>query len=259
MPGVWRILVDGPTDGAANMGIDAALLESRIAGGPPTLRIYRWDRPTVSLGRFQSVEDLDSGACSAAGVSIVRRPTGGRGVLHHIEVTYSVVAAEADGVPRGTAESYRHLCAGLAEAYRLLGVDAELTSRDRGPRSGACYLHATRADLSLGGLKLSGSAQVWRDRAVLQHGSVVLSRDLAVEAAVFGLDADATALLGRTATALDEVLPASPPVDAVIDALTCGFATVMGVSLQPGELSSAELDAAARLAGRARVEDVDAG
>ncbi len=93
---------------------------------------------------------------------MVRRPTGGRGVLHDDEVTYSVVAGVDDGIPRGTSASYDVLCGGLASAYSRLGVDAALTARPRGSSdSAACYLHATRADLSL------GTAEALRVRAGL--------------------------------------------------------------------------------------------
>jgi lipoate-protein ligase A len=181
----WRLLLDGACDGRRNMAVDEALLRSRAHGGPPTLRLYRWRVPTLSLGRFQRLGDVDFDACARFGVDVVRRVTGGRGVLHDDELTYSVVAAEADGLPRGVSASYRHLGSALLRSYRLLGVDAEIAAGSaKGRGNGACYLAATQADLSLAGSKLSGSAQVWRDGACLQHGSFVVSRDVPREAAV---------------------------------------------------------------------------
>ncbi|TLM80118.1 MAG: lipoate--protein ligase family protein [Actinobacteria bacterium] len=244
----WRLIVDGAVDGAMNMGIDEALLESVANGGPPTLRIYRWDRPTVSLGRFQRLADVAPAVRAREGVPVVRRPTGGRGVLHGREVTYSVAATVHDGVPRGTAASYAHLCEGLTSAFRLLGVPAELTRRDRGARSGACYLHATRADLSLGAAKLSGSAQVWRRDAVLQHGSVVIERDVALEAALFRLDGPAEARLAVAAVGLAEVLGETPGPEQVERALVEGFGAGLGVAFTPGELTADERERAARRA-----------
>ncbi len=150
MAPVWRLLVQGPVDGALNMALDRAIQVCREQGSaPPTLRLYRWARPTVSLGRFQALETIDAQYCARGGIDVVRRFTGGRGVLHDDEVTYSAVCGLDDGVPRGVAASYRYLCAALVQAYRALGVDAELTERDRGhAETGACYLQTTRADLS---------------------------------------------------------------------------------------------------------------
>jgi lipoate-protein ligase A len=212
------------------------------------VRLYEWVRPTVSLGRFQNVGSIDTAFCSASGVDIVRRNTGGRGVLHDDEVTYSVVAGLDDGIPRGTSASYELLCGGLAEAYHRLGVDASLTSRPRGSRdSAACYLHATRADLSLGSRKLSGSAQVWLGDTVLQHGSFILSRDSSREASVFRLTAEESERLARETVTLDSALAAKPSRDEVRAAIAQGFAETLGVLLEPGELSGTELETATRL------------
>jgi lipoate-protein ligase A len=247
---VWRLVLDGPRDGGLNMALDRVLLERRAAGlCRATVRLYSWSRPTVTLGRFQPEDDVDAGACARRGFDVVRRPTGGRGVLHDDEVTYSVVAATGDGVPRGVAASYRHLSAAVAEAYRSLGVPAELTSRPRGRSgAGACYLHATQADLSLGAAKLSGSAQVWHGDAVLQHGSFVISRDVEAEAEVLRAGEGGARALARAAVTLEEALGARPSPDEVAAAAVLGFERVLGVSLQPGELTTVELDRASEVA-----------
>lgn len=249
MPGqVWRLVLDGPVEGATNMALDRAVLCSRAAGeAPPTLRLYRWEVPTVTLGRFQPVEQVDLDACRQRGFDVCRRPTGGRGVLHDDELTYSVVASTSDGVPKGTAASYRHLSAALAAAYRALGVPAELTARQRGRKgAGACYLHATQADLSIGAAKLSGSAQVWKGDAVLQHGCFVISRDAAAEGEVFGLDAESTEeLAGGTAT-LEGVLGRRPSLGEIAGAVAGAFERALGIELKPGTLTREEVTAAER-------------
>ena len=239
----WRLILDGPADGAWNMAVDRAVLVAHEAGAvPPTLRLYSWERPTVSLGRFQNAEDVDRAVAEAHGVAVCRRPTGGRGVLHDDEVTYAVVAGVRDGLPRGVSASYRELCGALVEAYRALGVAAELTARTRGERdSGACYLHATPADLSLGAAKLSGSAQVWLRESCLQHGSFVVSRDASLEAALFGLGDGGARALSRAATTLLEATGSRPDAAAVRDAVVEGFGRWFGVDLEPGELTAAEL------------------
>lgn len=228
------------------MAVDSAILEARAMGRvPPTLRLYRWEVPTVSLGRFQAVEQVDLEACARRGFDVVRRPTGGRGVLHDDELTYCIVAGTADGVPRGVAASYRYLSAALADAYALLGVPAEVTARSRGEKgAGACYLHATPADLSLGAAKLSGSAQVWRDEAVLQHGCFTVTRDVAVEAEVFRLDEQRRAALARTTTTLGSALGSAPTLEVVTAAVVCAVERTLGVSLEPGALTADELASA---------------
>jgi lipoyl(octanoyl) transferase len=239
----WRLLIDdGPAEGAYNMALDRAVQLARQAGEvAPTLRLYRWARPTVTLGRFQDASGVDSELCARESVDVVRRFTGGRGVLHDDELTYSIVAGIEDGIPRGTAASYRLLCSALAETYRLLGVDAALTARPRGDGgSAACYLHATPADLSLGLAKLSGSAQVWTADTVLQHGSFVRSRDIAREAAVFRLAPGATARLAAGTATLADALGEAPHLERIAEAAVAGVESALGVRLVAGEVSPEE-------------------
>jgi lipoate-protein ligase A len=246
----WRLLIDdGPADGAWNMAVDRAIQLARAAGtSPATLRVYEWMRPTVTLGHFQAADSVDTAFCAAESIDVVRRHTGGRGVLHDDEVTYSTVAAVADGVPRGTAASYEMLCRGVASAYHHLGVDAALTTRPRGDRgSAACYLHAARADLSLGLRKLSGSAQVWHGDTVLQHGSFSISRDIGREASVFRLTAEESARLGEQTMTLETALGVSPTRDRVREAVVEGFAVGLGLVFEVSPLAESELTTARRL------------
>lgn len=224
------------------MALDRAVLGLHALGlAPPTLRLYRWEVPTASLGRFQAVEQVDLEACARRGFDVVRRPTGGRGVLHDDELTYSIVAGVASGVPRGVAASYRHLSAALAEAYALLGVSAQVTARSRGEKgAGACYLHATQADLSLGAAKLSGSAQVWKDDAVLQHGCFVISRDVDAEAEVFRLDDGRRSALEGTTATLSGALGVSPSPEEIAEAVADAVERVLGVTLERGAFTAEE-------------------
>jgi len=247
----WRLILDGRAEGAWNMAVDRAILHAHETGAVgPTLRLYGWDRPTVSVGRFQQLRDVDAQACAQRGVGWCRRPTGGRGVLHHHELTYSMVAGLRDGIPRGVSASYRVLCGALVEAYRELGVPADLTARSRGARdSGACYLHATDADLSLGAAKLSGSAQVWSGGSCLQHGSFVISRDLALEARVFGLDAADEAALAEGTETIGEFLGRLPGQDELVAAVLRGLERGLDAGFETCDLTAAELsDAEARVA-----------
>jgi lipoyl(octanoyl) transferase len=246
----WRLVIDEtPGDGAWNMAVDRAIQLARQEDeAPPTLRLYRWKRPTVTLGRFQDVRSIDCEACSLGGIDVVRRFTGGRGVLHDDELTYSVCAGVGDGIPRSTSASYGLLCSALAEAYRILGVDAQLTALPRGDASSsACYLHSTRADLSLGLAKLSGSAQVWTTDTVLQHGSFTRSRDVARDAVVFRLERDAAEELVSRTVELGDVLVPVPTFEAIGDAVCDGFASMLGISLVRGRITEEERSSARSL------------
>ncbi|MBE0477134.1 MAG: lipoate--protein ligase family protein [Coriobacteriia bacterium] len=252
--GRWRVILHGARPGAWNMAVDEAVLEARARDeAPATLRLYWWERPTVSLGRFQAAADVDLEACARAGVDVVRRPTGGRAVLHDAELTYSVVASVADGMPAAVAAGYRALCGALVAAYRRLGVAAALTPRPRGRRSSACYLQATCADVSLGDAKLCGSAQVRRGKVCLQHGSLVVARDLALEARLLRLDEEAAGRLGRGTATIRDALGRDVSREEVGRALRGGMAQELGVVLREGALSPAEEERAAVLSRAATV------
>lgn len=256
-----RLIVDGPAPGAWNMAVDRAILASHEAvEGIATLRLYRWEPATVSLGRFQKLDDVDLAVCRRAGLGLCRRPTGGRGVLHADEITYSIVAGLRDGVPRGVSASYRMLCGALVEAYREIGVPAELTARPRGLQaSGACYLHATHADLSLGAAKLSGSAQVWGHESCLQHGSFVIDRDVALEAAVFRLSADSEEALAGSTDTISGALGIRPDLAELTEAIVRGVAHGMDVTLEPGALTQGEREWAERHVAESVVEGYEQG
>ena len=259
MTAEWRLLIDdGPAQGAWNMALDRAVQLARHREQvPPTLRLYRWSRPTITLGRFQDVAGVDRDLCEHEGIDVVRRFTGGRGVLHDDELTYSVVASVADGIPRGTAASYRMLCSALAETYRLLGVEAALTARPRGDgSSAACYLHATPADLSLGLAKLSGSAQVWHGETVLQHGSFTRTRDVAREAAVFRLTLEEQERLSAETATLQDALGVAPALAVIAGAARRAFESAFGVALVMGVLTDAERECAAGLLGETSASEL---
>jgi len=173
----FRFLNTHVQDAAMNMAIDESVLTHHLNGEvPPTLRVFRWSQPSISLGRFQSIErEIISERCKQLGVALVRRPTGGRAVYHHDEFTYSIVISKRYGVPPGVVAAYAYLAQGLLAALRLLGVQAELSDeRVSKHPSAACFASSTQADLTSGGFKLIGSAQVWKDDALLQQGSLPL-------------------------------------------------------------------------------------
>jgi lipoate-protein ligase A len=159
--------------GADNMAADEALLDRAIRsageGGSAFLRLYRWDPPTLSIGRNQSI-DVDPG------VPVVRRPTGGKAVWHEHELTYAIAAPIA--LFGSLRNAYCEIHKRLATALRSLGVDATLApSRPAvrpsdGPTS--CFSAPVGGEILVAGRKLVGSAQVRRGDAFLQHGSILL-------------------------------------------------------------------------------------
>ena len=178
-PAGWLLLMDPPATGPRNMAIDAALLESAEAEGRKTLRLYAWNPGTISFGRNEPARRrYDRDAIAARGLPTVRRPTGGRAVWHHREVTYSVAAPDDTfGDLRAT---YLEIHAMLADALRRLGAVVGLAG-DRpaaGLGAGACFATAAGGEVTTPeGRKVVGSAQVRTARAFLQHGSILLSAE----------------------------------------------------------------------------------
>jgi lipoate-protein ligase A len=173
----YRFINTGVQDAALNMAIDESILVHHLRGDvPPTLRVFRWSRAAISLGRFQNVErEIELERCRERRVALVRRPTGGRAVYHQDEFTYSIVMGKRYGVPSGIVAAYAYLAQGLLAALRLLGVQAEISDeRVKKHPSAACFASSTQADLTSGGFKLVGSAQVWKGDVLLQQGSLPL-------------------------------------------------------------------------------------
>ncbi len=183
-PRHWHLWTTAPADGTRNMAIDAALLAHARRTGTATWRLYGWTRPTLSFGRNEvTFGRFDTESVACAGLDAVRRPTGGRALLHSREVTYSAVLPIDDRVPWRAA--YATINALLASAIRSLGIDAVITSDDSAagaavqPTGPLCFALPSAGEITVGGAKLVGSA-VWRDRgAYLQHGSILLHDDQA--------------------------------------------------------------------------------
>jgi lipoate-protein ligase A len=181
----WRLLIDSPQDGFRNMALDEALLETCRQGAYPpgafpVLRLYGWSVPTLSLGRFQdSLRAVDQGFCREHDIPLVRRPTGGAAVLHDREVTYCLVGpTQAPPFAGSLLESYRLIAAGIASALRLLGIEPDpqipAPALPRRLRQDQCFARASSYEITIGGRKVVGSAQVRRKGASLQHGSLLL-------------------------------------------------------------------------------------
>jgi lipoate-protein ligase A len=172
----WRLLATPPLGAADNMACDEVLLRRAADTGEGVLRVYGWREPALSLGRNQPARDeYDRVALAERGISVVRRLTGGRAVLHHRDVTYSVSAPDSFGASLG--EAYQRINAILLDGLRALGVDAALAApRGRAPipSTAPCFDEPTAGELVLGDRKLVGSAQFRDGGALLQHGSILI-------------------------------------------------------------------------------------
>src|SRR6266581_630903 len=250
----YRFLNTQVQDAATNMAIDESVLIHHLKGeSPPTLRVFRWSQPSISLGRFQRVErEIESELCQQRGVALVRRPTGGRAVYHRDEFTYSIVISKGYGVPPGVIAAYAYLAQGLLAALAILGVQAELSDeRISKHPSAACFASSTQADLISGGFKLIGSAQVWKNDALLQQGSLPLD-DRSEE--FFSLlrypseeaRQQALALYREKTTPLHSFAP-DASWEHVATAFRLGFSTALQAEFVPGELSSFEWELAHQL------------
>jgi len=223
------------------MGIDEALIGSvSREESPPTLRLYAWSPPCVTIGYFQSLEDeVDLDACEAFGVDAVRRLTGGGAVLHEAEITYSLVLPLGHALaPEDILESYRGICAGLVEGLRLRGVEASF---------------APINDIAAGGKKLSGNAQTRRQGCLLQHGTVLLDLDPGRMFSLLRVPAEK--LKGRLiedvkarVTSLHALLGRKLPYEEAERALRRGLAEAWDAELIEAPLTSAEAAEARRLA-----------
>jgi lipoate-protein ligase A len=258
----WRFLNTGSADGATNMAVDEALLVGVDRGeSPPTVRVYRWDPPTVSAGYSQDIaRELDLAACAERGFGVVKRPTGGRAVLHAGELTYAVVAPSG-APPLGSTirETYRAIAGALLAALRELGVEADLERVGSGPsgRGGAasapCFTSSGRFEIVVGGRKLVGSAQRRSGAGVLQHGSLLLDGTHAEIAGVIALGGETARrrlrkLLATKTTNLDTLLGRSVSYDEVALAVRAGFERAWGIELREEGLREDEFEAVRSLA-----------
>ncbi len=212
------------------MARDLQFAETAASEGVAVLRIYGWSPPCVSVGRHQAMEEAcDVAACRAEGWDIVRRPTGGRAVLHAAdEVTYAVMLPLAHA-PAGVLQAYAWLAEGLLAAYRRLGLDAELAAgRHLAERTGACFDAPAAHEIICGGRKIAGSAQVRRAGYLLQHGSLPVSFDADLHARLLGLPPEAAALLRRRAAGIADFRDPPPERQEIVAAVVAGFRQALG-------------------------------
>jgi len=234
----WRLLddLDEPRSAREQMGEDVALLDEVAGGGSPALRLYSWHTPALSLGRFQSDDDVDDEACVRLGVDVVRRPTGGKAILHGSDLTYAVAMPRPAGAAGSVDAVYCTLARALVAGFARLGVEATVARHERPSTNGpACFTSMQGADLRVGERKLCGSAQARRagaspDRrrgAVLQHGSILVDRLPFDESALLRSGVDPQVLRRSTVTLRE--LGLEPDHRAMATALVDAFTETLDV------------------------------
>lgn len=247
----WRLIVSRPAQGAWNMAMDEAVLHSVAESkSPPTVRFYTWDPGCYSIGRFQRANDLTEQARQCPGVTWVRRPTGGKGIYHGPELTYSVISLANDPHVSGSiVESYRKIASALLEGLLMLGVRAELAPpADHAEirKNPSCFDNPSDYELLYNGRKLIGSAQMRHARTLLQHGSILIEDP--AERFFEGLRFESADLAKRAfragqerLTTLSDALGYAPKSEEVARAMTSGFEAAWDLRLEAGDLSESEL------------------
>lgn len=241
----WRLLSLETDNAFMNMAIDEAILNARIAGQVPnTLRFYRWQPSTVSIGKNQNPEaEVYLDACKQLGVDVVRRISGGGTVYHDFEgeVTYSVVAKVSDLGTADVTTVYFKIYEAITDALRLLGVPADFSGGDA----------KNCPNLTVKGKKISGSSQNISHGVVLQHGTILVGVDLPRMFQLLrfkdlscSLAAD---IAKRKITSIQDELGHKVTHDTVSNALAQGFKAILKIQLEPEKLTPAELENANKL------------
>ncbi|MGP3609466.1 MULTISPECIES: lipoate--protein ligase family protein [Anoxybacillaceae] len=254
----WRFIDSGDCSPAFNMALDEALLEWHSEGKiPPTVRFYGWNPPTLSVGYFQKVEkEIDMDAVRKNGLGFIRRPTGGRGVLHDKELTYSVIVSEAHpAMPETVTEAYRVISQGILEGFRLLGLDAyfavpkteEEKASLKNPRSAVCFDAPSWYELVVEGRKVAGSAQTRQKGVILQHGSILLDLDEDLLFSLFKypnerVKARLQKNFKNKAVAINELTDRKVTISEAKEAFYQGFENGLDIILEPYTLSEAEIE-----------------
>lgn len=254
---MWRLLITDPAPGSWNMAVDEAIARCAADGlSPTTLRFYQWQPGAVSLGRHQPLADVDRVQVERRGYGLVRRPTGGRAILHIDELTYSIAGRTEDESLQGAVlDSYNRLSEGLVLGLRHLGLDAAKapgTNRAGPDVSPVCFEVPSAYEIIAGPYKIMGSAQSRRGGYVLQHGSLPLHGDITRLVDVLAASDEATReslrqTLRERAATVETLLGRRVTFWEAAAVLIDGLTTAMDIDLEEGELSTAELDLARSL------------
>lgn len=261
---IWGFIDSGDQSPSFNMALDEALLDWHSAGEiPPVIRFYGWNPATLSIGYFQKVEkEINMDAVKEHGLGFVRRPTGGRGVLHEHELTYSVIVSEEHPeMPKTVTEAYRVISEGILKGFHQLGLEAYFavpkTAEEReslkNPRSAVCFDAPSWYELVVEGRKVAGSAQTRQKGVILQHGSILLDLDEDKLFSLFNYPNDRVKermqkAFKSKAVAINDISPRKITLDEAKVAFKKGFEEGLNIELKPFELSEEQMEYVLQLA-----------
>lgn len=259
----WRYVVTPPMSPEMNMAIDEAILTLHSQGKvPPTVRFYTWNPATLSIGYFQKMEkEINIDEVKRLGLGLVRRPTGGRAVLHDAELTYSVIVSEDHPqMPKSVTEAYKVISMGLLHGFQKLGLKAEMVSlateekaKYNSPGSSACFDSPSWYELVVEGKKVAGSAQTRQKGVILQHGSILLDMDVDLLFSLLTFPSERVKermmnSFKQKAVTINEVSSKPISLEEAIEAFYQGFAEGLGIELVPMDLTAEEQQLAKELA-----------
>ena len=252
----WRLIISSPSSGSWNMSVDETILEKVVSRDvPPTLRLYSWHPYCLSIGHAQSISEVNTGFLTEKGWGVVRRPTGGRAILHADELTYSINAPIDDPHIRGgVIESYQHLSHCLLHALELVGIKTDSRPKVKEEKhlskNPVCFQYPSDYEITFQGKKLIGSAQARRINGLLQHGAIPLFGDISRIISTLNYKNDEeklkakSSLLSRAIT-LQDVMGHMISWKEIADAILHAFEETLNIhfvysSLSPNEINRAK-------------------
>ncbi|MCD6098130.1 lipoate--protein ligase family protein [bacterium] len=223
----WKLILSPGRNGFFHMALDEMLIGIAEETGETFLRFYTWEPPCVSVGMFQDTAGLDIPKILSLGYQVVRRPTGGRAVLHKDEITYSIIFPPEHPITTlSTIESYRLISKALINGLISIGVPAQLSRGRSGyERNVSCFASTSRHEITLFGRKLVGSAQRRTHKTLLQHGSILTDYDKRAWKSIRAGK--------RYPSTIKEALGYIPPFEKTARALAKGFKELFDAELEP--------------------------
>ena len=270
MTEIWNFINTGSKNPYYNMAMDEALLNFVSCGEiDPVIRFYTWNPATLSIGYFQRLQkEIDIDKVKEKGYGLVRRQTGGRGVLHDKELTYSVIVPESHpNMPSTVTEAYKIISQGLLEGFKNLGFETyfaiprskEERDKLKQPRSSVCFDAPSWYELVVEGRKIAGSAQTRQKGVILQHGSILQDIDIDDLFDMFKfknerLKAKMKENFVQKAVAINDISNQHITLNEMENAFEAGFKKGLNTDFKPLELTEKQLEEVQELEDKYRSE-----